>query len=249
MKILFSPSEGKTQGGTGLPLNPKSFIFESLYDTRILPARHYQAFVDSATIDERKTIFGTKDEKVVKRYSKDIFSLPTKKAMERYEGVAYDYLQYAALSDDARAYIDANVIIFSNIFGPIGAGDMIPEYKFKQGSKLPDFAIEKYFKEHFSRPLDDYLQGDIIDLRAGFYEKFYTIKAPYLTFKFLKDGKVVSHWAKAYRGIILKTLAQKQIDTIDRFMKTPVPGLNLIDIKRVKNKTEILFEITEPDPS
>ena len=245
MKILFSPSEGKTAGGSGAPLNPESFIFENLYETRIVPARHYRSFIEQASLDELKTIFGTKDEKVVARYKSDIFSLPTKKAMERYEGVAYDYLQYTSLEPDARAYIDANVIIFSNIFGPIGAGDMIPEYKFKQGSKLPGFAIENYFKEHFSAALDDYLQDDIIDLRAGFYEKFYTIKAPYLTFKFLKDGKVISHWAKAYRGIILKTLAQKGIDTIDRFMKTPVPGLNLIDIKKVKNKTEILFEITE----
>ena len=165
--------------------------------------------------------------------------------MERYEGVAYDYLQYASLDTSAQGYIDTNVIIFSNIFGPIGAGDMIPEYKFKQGAKLPGFSIEGYFKEHFTHALDHFLQDDIIDLRAGFYEKFYTIKAPYLTFRFLKEGKVVSHWAKAYRGIILKTLAEKQIDTVDRFMKTPIPGLNLVDIKKVKNKTEILFEITQ----
>jgi cytoplasmic iron level regulating protein YaaA (DUF328/UPF0246 family) len=244
LKILFSPSEGKTQGGYGDTLNSKSFIFESLYDTRIVPAQHYQSFIDTASTEELKTIFGTKNEKVVARYKNDIFSLPTKKAMNRYEGVAYDYLQYASLDHATQAYIDHNVIIFSNIFGPIGAGDMIPEYKFKQGSKLPDFQVEKYFKEHFSDALDDYLRDDIIDLRAGFYEKFYTVKAPFLTFKFLKEGKVVSHWAKAYRGIILKTLAEKRIETIEQFMKTPVPGLNLVDIKKVKNKTEILFEIT-----
>ena len=28
-------------------------------------------------------------------------------------------------------------------------------------------------------------------------------------------------------------------------MKTPVPGLNLIEIKKIKNKTEILFEIED----
>lgn len=245
MKILFSPSEGKSQGGNGAPVNQESFFLQSLYETRLIPVREYQAFVDSASTDELKKIFGTKDDQVVDRFKKDIFSLPTQKAVERYVGVAYDYLQYDSLDAQAQHYIDENVIIFSNIFGPIKAGDMIPEYKFKQGSKLPDFSIENYFKEHFTPALDAYLQHDIIDLRAGFYEKFYTIKAPYLTFKFLKEGKVVSHWAKAYRGIILKTLAQKGIDTIDQFMKTPVPGLNLIDIKTIKNKTEILFEIED----
>lgn len=245
MKILFSPSEGKSQGGNGVPVNQESFFLPSLYETRLVPARRYREFVDSASTDELKKIFGTKDDRVVARFKKEIFSLPTQKAVERYVGVAYDYLRYGSLDENAQRYIDKNVIIFSNIFGPVKAGDMIPEYKFKQGSKLPDFSIESYYKEHFTPALDAYLQDDIIDLRAGFYEKFYTIKAPYLTFKFLKEGKVVSHWAKAYRGIILKTLAQKGIDTIDRFMKTPVPGLNLVDIKTIKNKTEILFEITE----
>jgi len=248
VKILFSPSENKIPGGSHPPLQQTNLLFPDLYDARMIPAKEYRDFVLTAATTELKKIFGTKDDAVVERFRHDIFSLPTKKAVERYDGVAYDYLQYADLSPDAKAYVDSHTVIFSNIFGPIEAGNLIPEYKFKQGSKLPGFAIEAYFKEHFSAALDDYLEGhDIIDLRAGFYEKFYTLKAPYLTFKFIKDGKVVSHWAKAYRGIILKILAEKQIETIDQFMKTPVVGLNLIDIKTVKNKREILFAINEPE--
>jgi cytoplasmic iron level regulating protein YaaA (DUF328/UPF0246 family) len=100
------------------------------------------------------------------------------------------------------------VILFSNLFGPIKANDKIPEYKLKQGVKMGNLNIEKTYKNLFSASLDKYLGEYIIDLRAGFYEKFYTISVPHVAFKFLKNGKVVSHYAKAYRGKILQHIAQ-----------------------------------------
>ena len=86
----------------------------------------------------------------------------------------------------------------------------IPDYKLKQGETFDNIKIEKFYNENFSSILDETLKDeDIIDLRAGFYEKFYKIKKPYTTMKFIKDGKVVSHWAKAYRGVILKLFPYK----------------------------------------
>ena len=122
---------------------------------------------------------------------------------------------------------------------------MIPEYKFKQGSKLPNVSIENYFKKHFTPALDEYLQDDIIDLRAGFYEKFYTIKAPYLTFKFLKNGKVVSHWAKAYRGIVLRHLARHRFASIRELLASDIPGLHINEIREKRQKTEVVYDIIQ----
>ena len=84
---------------------------------------------------------------------------------------------------------------------------------------------------------------DIIDLRAGFYEKFYQIKKPYTTMKFIKDGKVVSHWAKAYRGIILRLLAQNNIQNLDELMSMEIDNLSIEEIKKQKLKTEIIYSI------
>ncbi len=92
--------------------------------------------------------------------------------------------------------------------------------------------------------MDEYLKDeDIIDLRAGFYEKFYKIEKPYTTMKFIKDGKVVSHWAKAYRGIILKLLAQNSVKSIDELMNMQIQSLHIEEIKKQKNKTEIVYSI------
>lgn len=84
---------------------------------------------------------------------------------------------------------------------------------------------------------------DILDLRAGFYEKFYVIKKPYKTLKFIKDGKVVSHFAKAYRGEILKIISQNDIKTFDDFMNLELKNLKLEEIKEQKLKTEIVYSI------
>ncbi|WP_322897396.1 peroxide stress protein YaaA [Aliarcobacter skirrowii] len=120
----------------------------------------------------------------------------------------------------------------------------IPDYKLKQGESFNNLKIEKFYSDNFSKAIDDYLKDeDILDLRAGFYEKFYTIKKPYKTLKFIKDGKVVSHFAKAYRGEILKIIAQNSVKTFEDFMNLELKNLKLEEIKEQKLKTEIVYSI------
>lgn len=124
------------------------------------------------------------------------------------------------------------------------AGDEIFEYKLKQGEKIDKLNIEKFYKEHFSLAIDNWLKDDdILDLRAEFYEKFYEIKKPFTTFKVIKNGKVVSHYAKAYRGIILREIAKARIETIDELSKLNLENLMLIDIKKNGFKNEFYMQI------
>ena len=120
----------------------------------------------------------------------------------------------------------------------------LPDYKLKQGETFSNLKIEKFYNDNFTLALDEYLKDeDIVDLRAGFYEKFYKIEKPYTAMKFIKDGKVVSHWAKAYRGIILKLLARNSIQTIDELMNMQIENLQIEEMKKQKNKTEIVYSI------
>jgi cytoplasmic iron level regulating protein YaaA (DUF328/UPF0246 family) len=141
-------------------------------------------------------------------------------------------------------FIDENVIIFSNLFGPLLAKDPIPYYRLKQGEKLDGFDIAKFYKDNFSKELDEFLEDEfVIDLRAGHYEKFYTIKKPYITCKFLKNGKVVSHWAKAYRGTILKELSKHQPQNEDEFASIEFEDLLIKEIVKKGKKKEYIYEI------
>ena len=244
MKILFSPSETKIAGGKEIPFDKNSFIFPELFEKRMEIVKQYNDFILNASKEELIKLFGTKKEDVLAQYSKDLFKTPTTKVIQRYDGVAFDYLEYTKLNSSEQSYIDKNVLIFSNLFGPISSGDLIPDYKLKQGETFDNIKIEKFYNENFSSILDETLKDeDIIDLRAGFYEKFYKIKKPYTTMKFIKDGKVVSHWAKAYRGVILKLLAINNIKTIDELMNMQIPNLKIEEIKKQKEKTEIVYSI------
>ncbi|WP_281951955.1 YaaA family protein [Nitrosophilus kaiyonis] len=244
MKILFSPSEAKISGGDFKKLNIDSFKFNECNKSRLEILEKYNNYLKNSCIEELCNFFGLKDINECKKYKIDIFNEKTTKAIERYLGVAYKYLDYKSLNEKEKNFIDENVIIFSNLFGPLLAKDKIPNYKFKQGAKLKDLKIEKIYKESCSSILDKFLEDeDILDLRAGFYEKFYIPNKYYTKLKFIKNGKVVSHFAKAYRGIILRELAKNKIESIDEFMGLNIEKLSIVEIKKGKKFQEIVYEI------
>ncbi len=243
MKILLAPAETKKEGGDNKTYCKDNFIFPNLFSYRDEIVKQYEELLKKSSTSQLSSWFGIKKESEVLKYSSSILHKPTMKAIQRYTGVAFDYLGYEELNSEAKKYCDDNVVLFSNLFGPISAADLIPDYKFKQGAKLPNISVEKFYKQNFSEALDQYLGEDIIDLRAGYYDKFYVPKQPYITMKFIKDGKVVSHWAKAYRGIILKHLALNNIQTIQELMNLEFPNLHINEIKKIKNQTQIVYHI------
>lgn len=244
MKILLAPAETKNQGGEQKAYCKENFFLEELFDKRDEIFNKYEGLLADLSVEELSKWFGLKKLDEVQRYKQSLRDKPTMKAIQRYNGVAFDAIEYDTLSNTEQKYIDENVVLFSNLFGPIKADDLIPDYKYKQGAKLPDTAVEKFYLDNFTHSLDDYLGDEVIDLRAGHYEKFYKIKkANVLTFKFIKDGKVVSHWAKHYRGVLLKHLAQNNIVSIADFMNSEIPELKLVEIQEKKNIRLLIMEI------
>ena len=242
MKILFSPSESKTKKAIFPPINKNYFIFLDLYSQREFVINKYKDFVLNADIKKLCRLLGLKKEKECEKYRKDIFREKTLKAVQRYNGVAYDYLDYNNLDIESINYIDKNTIIFSNLFGPILAGSKIPFYKLKQGEKIGDFSVESYYRKNFSEKLERFLENeDILDLRANYYEKFFSLKKRYTKLKFVKNSKIVSYWAKAYRGIVLREIAKNKIDNIEDFFKMEIEGLKVMEIKKTKKFDEIVY--------
>lgn len=207
---------------------------------------HYENFIKSSDDEALKELFGVKNPKEFDKFKQDLKEAPTNRAIELYSGVSYQFLDFKNLDKQSQNYILENTLIFSNLFGLVRASDTLPFYKFKQGAKIGNFAIEKFYKEHFSSALDEFLKDEnIIDLRAGFYDKFYTPKKSFSTYKFIKNGKIVSHFAKAYRGVLLKILAQNQIKDNQTLLDKLPPELRLKEVKITKFKEEFTLEILE----
>ena len=242
MKILLAPSETKTHGGCE-NFSLESLLFPELNSTRKALLHQYINILQKNSFEELSKMFGLKKERDIAYHNREIIHELTMKAIERYTGVAFDYLNYAELNSTEKSYIDNNVILCSNLFGFLRADDMIPEYRLKQGAAVGELKPEKLYKEK-SHLMEVYLEDeDILDLRAGFYDKFYKPAKEYTTLKFIKNGKVVSHWAKAYRGVVLREVAKANINSLEEFMKLSIENLSIDEIQKRKNKTEITYTI------
>ena len=246
LKILFSPSESKISLNTNDKFDGKNLIFHELFGKRAEILKRYDEFLKSANLDEIKKLFGLKELEDSEQLRESLSKKGSIKAILRYDGVAYKHLNYRGLSVEAQKYIDNNVLIFSNLFGPILAKDEIAEYKLKQGEKLAGFDICKFYEQNFSKAVDSFLENDeILDLRAKFYEKFYVVKKEFTTFCFLKNKKILSHHAKAYRGEVLRQIANAKVTNKDELMALNFENLKLVDMKKIGLKNELTFEICE----
>ena len=223
MKILLAPSERKTLGGDE-EFNIKSF--PSLNSIRDEAIKKYDEFIKQT--DDVKNFGDIKEE---------IKSRKAKKAILRYSGVAFEYLDYQTLPEDAKEYLNENLIIFSNLFGILKPTDLIPFYTLKQGAK-PGFDIYKFYAPHIQKVLDEY-DDEYIDLRAKFYEKMFKPKNS-ISFKFIKNNKVVSHFAKAYRGTLTRHIALHKPKNFEEVLK--------IDFEGIKIKEIICLLYTSPSP-
>jgi len=245
MKILLAPSETKQRGGS-IPFEPCALLFESLCPARMQLLQQYHNILRQKETAAQQKMFGLKKPEEIAYYARhELLQAPAMKAVLRYTGVAFDHLAYETLRTEARCHLEEHLLIFSNLFGVVRAGDLIPEYRLQQGKAVGEIKPEQFYRPLLKPLLDAHLEGEeILDIRAGFYDKFYTPSQPYTTLKFLKGGKVVSHWAKAYRGIVLRAIAMAQIDTLDAFLALPIEGLQIEEIQTRGLKTEVLYTIS-----
>ncbi|MGK0256279.1 MAG: cytoplasmic iron level regulating protein YaaA (DUF328/UPF0246 family) [Arcobacteraceae bacterium] len=243
MKILLAPAETKREGGDFSPYSEENFEFTKLFEVKNTIVHHYDKFITNSTIEELSSWFGLKNLKECEKYKNTILNKPTMKAIKRYTGVAFDALDYENLDMNTQKYCGENVILFSNLFGAIKASDKIPNYKFKQGAVLEFIDVIKMYKENEKDFLDDYLGNEVVDLRAGYYDKFYRPISNVITYKFFKNGKVVSHWAKHYRGLLVKEIAKNNIQNFEELMSLEITGLNLVEIIEKKNVKTLVMDI------
>ena len=113
IRTLFSPSEGKRGGGTSGTLSGETLLFGPASRRTILDA--YNRLANGSDPSAVLALFGLKKIEDARTFIADLYTAPTMPAVERYDGVAYDYLDYASLDAKAKAYLQRQLIIFSNL--------------------------------------------------------------------------------------------------------------------------------------
>ena len=66
----------------------------------------------------------------------------------------------------------------------------------------------KWYRERTSEVLNELIgEQPVLDLRAGAYKSFYVPRGQIIECAFLKGGRSVNHWSKAYRGLVARRFA------------------------------------------
>lgn len=213
--ILLPPSEGKSSGGDGAPLDLSSFSFPDLERQRELFVGAVAKLGTKPRVAGR--LLGVKGKALEQAMEENssVSISPTTQAIGRYTGVMYDAIEYESLSQETRKVFDETVVIFSGLFGLVTPNDLIPAYKLKMSAKLrASKASALHWRKPITNSLKKRVEGQVVwDLlpneHSAAWEPSATGYKHRFTVKFLErkpDGqlKTVSHWSKALKGLLVR---------------------------------------------
>lgn len=205
MLILLPPSEGKASEGHGPPVGDLSFPTLDKARKRVVNAL-VRASKRRDALDVLGLSPGLAGEPAKNAALKTAATLP---AAELYTGVLYDNLGLATLDEESRRRAEESLLIFSGLWGVVKITDFIPPYRLSMGVNLPPLGgLAAFWRPHVTKELDR-VQGLVVDLRSSTYAGAWQPGERSATVRVFRDGKVVSHMAKATRGEIARALLQQ----------------------------------------
>lgn len=210
MLVLLPPSETKTPGGAGQPLDLDNLSHPDLNPTRrkLLSslstlAKDVPASLDVLGISERQV------EEV--RRNARLWDAPTEPTLRRYTGVLYDALDIDSLPKTARQRAYERIAVASALFGILEGGDAIPAYRLSGGNALPDLGSLRAVWRPVLEPVLQTREDLIVDLRSGTYAALAKVPDAVAVRVLSEDSaghrKVVSHHNKFHKGKLARALA------------------------------------------
>lgn len=219
MLVLLPPSETKSDGGDGPPLDLDGLWLPSLTPIR---ERLVTALTDLAgDVDASRRALGLSAKQTADIERNAVLrTSPTAPALERYTGVLFDALDAAHFTAAQRAKADARVAIGSALFGAVRAADQVPAYRLSGTSTLPDLpSLRTLWKEHLATAIAADADGAIVDLRSGMYRDLGrvdgAITATVLTERDDGSRTVVSHFNKHHKGLLARALVLTRAEPTD----------------------------------
>src|SRR4051794_28434853 len=166
--VLLPPSETKSPGGSGAPLDLDVLSFPALTPVRARLVAALVALADDPPSARTALGLSAQQDGEIARNAA-LRSAPTAPALERYTGVLYDALAARSLPKAQRPRAAGRLAVGSALFGLVRAGDRIPAYRLSAGSQLPGLpTLRALWKPLLGRELaavDDL----VVDLRSGSY--------------------------------------------------------------------------------
>jgi cytoplasmic iron level regulating protein YaaA (DUF328/UPF0246 family) len=224
--VLLPPSEGKASSGRGAPLKLESLSLPGLTDARETVVNELVELCagDSDENDKAREVLGLSEGlrgEIAK--NAELRTAGARPAGEIYTGVLYDSLDLASLDTTAKRRAARSLLVFSGLWGAVRVTDRIPSYRCSMGVKLPGLgALSAHWRTPMASALPEAARdGLVLDLRSAAYAAAWKPKgevaARTATVRVLHapTRKVVSHFNKATKGRIVRSLLASGADPKD----------------------------------
>lgn len=226
MFFLLPPSETKALGGAPLTLEMVALTFGGMQPARDL-------------------VFA---QGIKHGLDPNLRVAPTLPAIDRYTGTLYSAIhgrglkgtptENNTLSREERERVKESVFIQSALFGLIPASNLIPNYRFSAGTKLPGFDLKQHWSEAHNIIWKRLDAQQIIDLRSKQYAALAPIPETFdsVTVEVydIDSGKAMNHFNKKAKGQFLRAYLQGA-ETLEEMARAA--GLKL----QLEGKTLKLF--------
>ncbi|WP_043614524.1 YaaA family protein [Nonomuraea candida] len=247
MLILLPPSEGKASQGSGPPVGELSFPVLDKSRKRVL-----NALVRASKRRDALDVLGLTPG-LAGELAKNVAlkTAPTLPAAELYTGVLYDNLGLDTLDEESRKRAEESLLIFSGLWGVVKITDWIPPYRLSMGVNLqPLGGLAAFWRPQISKELDR-VPGLVVDLRSATYAGAWQPGERSVTVRVFRDGKVVSHMAKATRGEIARALLRQDTapsapDELAKILDTLGYTVTLTEPPRPTRPWTLDVHVTDP---
>ncbi|MEV6526161.1 peroxide stress protein YaaA [Longispora sp. NPDC051575] len=211
MIVLLPPSETKNPTGTGEPLALTALSFPELNAVR----QRLVTVLTGLSPEEGRAALGLSEKQDQElKHNGVLREAATLAALDRYTGVLFDALDAGTLAPAARARLR----IGSALFGLLGPEDAIPAYRLSGGSRLPGVGGLPALWKPVLGPVLRGLDGLVIDLRSGAYGALAPLPGAVAVRVVTAEGKVVSHFNKATKGLLARALAGQPVESVDELV-------------------------------
>ena len=221
MLILLPPSETKRSGGVGVSIDRAAIIWAALDPARDQLIQKLAELSLDESLARSALGLGKKSSKDLELNLK-LMTAPTMPALQRYNGVLYQALDFDSLSNAALKRANEKLFIQSALFGLLPAMEQIPNYRFSASAKLPGVNLrEVWLGAH--KAVWPRLVGEILDMRSNEYQLMNPIPADRLAYSvevFSEDGKALNHFNKRAKGLFTRAALESGLTAVD-----DIPGI------------------------
>jgi cytoplasmic iron level regulating protein YaaA (DUF328/UPF0246 family) len=210
VRILLPPSETKTVGGSGRPIDGRADA-GPLATPRAAVREALRTLLDGDAASATKSLLlpaGVAREALAANAV--VTRAPTCVALRRYAGVLYEGLGFGTLSPQARGVAGRSILICSGLFGVVRGDEPVPPYRVPAQATLPGLGIVgTYWRSVLRTVLPPMLgRGLVIDLRSSDYAAMWRpapeLASRVLTVRVLSPAPRGGHAVQSYASKLAK---------------------------------------------